>query len=86
MVEEIQKIIDKYDPIDLYPGHMTPENEYDIEAKIIAEEYYTVSDLNTFTKDMENLFISSFSESVTDLKKIKRMSIDLFNYLSSLKK
>ena len=80
MIEKIQKIIDKYDPINLYPGHMTPDDEYLSEAKIISERYRDVSDVDTFIVNMEKLFIDRFSESVIDLEKLKNMAREIYSF------
>ena len=34
-LNKLQEIINKHDPVGLYPGAWTPDNEYDIEAKEI---------------------------------------------------
>ena len=49
---KIRNIINKFDPDNLHPGEMTPEDEYDLEVSNIIEMVKTVGSFDKFNREL----------------------------------
>ncbi len=86
-LNQIKNIIDRYDPINLNPNEVSPDDEYLSEAKIINGMVSNIINEETFYHNIKRLFIERFSESVVDVKKLDIMSKELyFLFINSNKK
>jgi len=89
MENKILEIINKYDPLTLFPGELAPKNEYDIEAKKIAS---ILKNLNNPERDniyfivyyvFDKMFGTDFSEE--DILRMSKISNDIFSLIKGNK-
>ncbi|OGI60029.1 hypothetical protein A2641_02540 [Candidatus Nomurabacteria bacterium RIFCSPHIGHO2_01_FULL_37_25] len=83
-LNKLQEIINKHDPVGLYPGAWTPDNEYDIEAKEILL-YNSQNNSVDFYDFVKNIFIRYFGEESIDKKKLREMSVEIYNQICQKK-
>ena len=76
-LNKLQEIINKHDPVGLYPGAWTPDNEYDIEAKEVLL-YNTQNNFVDFSDFVKNIFIKYFGEESIDKEKLENMAKEIY--------
>ncbi|MEL7606846.1 MAG: DUF1871 family protein [Sedimentibacter saalensis] len=62
MREKVAKIINDWDPIDLFP--YSPKDEYEIEIELISELLHETTDLEHLANDINTIFIKRFGDDV----------------------
>ena len=62
MREKVAKIINDWDPIDLFP--YSPKDEYEVEIELISELLHKTTDVERLANDISTIFIKRFGDDV----------------------
>jgi|SRR5690606_4649702 len=81
---ELESIFNKHDPMNLDPGGLTPQNEYDLEILYLLPQLDTKKDEKSIYSALLNIFQEQFGEETIqnrEKRQLKKIATDIASWL-----